>query len=454
MKTKSLWASFSALAFAALFIMAAVPVRAASTDERIKALEDELAQLKSEQAKVKEEAKNATAAAAAIPSFRYRPGRGVTISGADRSWALRAGNQFQSQTFFYPDTDASNSGQGSTMYRHIELDWNYYWQDGLYQVGMTQDYTRAGAFKKDGMRVHLEKFSPYYPQVRIAAVSMEAASPFTRASSSSGLTLERQALYDQNFTTGSSSGHGLVWENVPLGDIGQISDFDLEYQDGSYFDQSKLSPRPQSQAGFIGGIVVEPFSKTKGPLKGFVIGVPINVATIGDHSSDPLAARTTSRGNRQTIYSSDLRGSFVYTGPWMQYTWGPAEVGFTYENYQGERRGMSGSAARASTYLGTVAMFVYGPKGFMSGSRNEGVRLSYTWSRMDGSNNDFGTGQDIHMVQNSIMAAWWTHPNVRYALEWDFYTISEAAASQASDLGILERGGTAQVATVSVLFRF
>ena len=68
------------------FLLAAVPAWAQSVDDKIKALEQELGQLKSQQVELKKEA---TAAAAALPSFSYRPGNGVNIEAADKSWGIR-----------------------------------------------------------------------------------------------------------------------------------------------------------------------------------------------------------------------------------------------------------------------------------------------------------------------------------------------------------------------------
>ena len=71
----------------AAFLLAAVPANAQSVDERIKALEQELIQLKEQQIEMKREA---TEAAAALPTFEYRPGNGLNIEAADKSWSFRA----------------------------------------------------------------------------------------------------------------------------------------------------------------------------------------------------------------------------------------------------------------------------------------------------------------------------------------------------------------------------
>ena len=73
MKNRLLGFASFALTLAA-FLLAAVPANAQSVDERIKALEQELIQLKEQQIEMKREA---TEAAAALPTFEYRPGNGI-----------------------------------------------------------------------------------------------------------------------------------------------------------------------------------------------------------------------------------------------------------------------------------------------------------------------------------------------------------------------------------------
>src|SRR3989338_4519627 len=90
-KLKSLHISLLPLSIL-LFFFATASTSAGEVDERIKALEEvqranaeELARLKGEQMELKKEA---VAAAAALPTFQYRPGSGLRIIAADRSWSL------------------------------------------------------------------------------------------------------------------------------------------------------------------------------------------------------------------------------------------------------------------------------------------------------------------------------------------------------------------------------
>src|ERR687888_383810 len=68
------------------FLLATAPARAQSVDDKIKVLEQELSQLKEQQISMKKEA---VAAEAALPTFSYRPGNGLNIEAADKSWGLR-----------------------------------------------------------------------------------------------------------------------------------------------------------------------------------------------------------------------------------------------------------------------------------------------------------------------------------------------------------------------------
>jgi len=83
---KKHWKLLTALGLLLAGLFVSVPAKAQSVDDKIKALEQELTDLKSQQIELKKES---TAAAAALPTFSYRPGNGVDISAADKSWGLR-----------------------------------------------------------------------------------------------------------------------------------------------------------------------------------------------------------------------------------------------------------------------------------------------------------------------------------------------------------------------------
>src|ERR1041384_7425753 len=88
---------FTAMSFGLVASLAAVwPVQAQSDiEDQIKALEqevqkieplkDQIERLRYQQLEMKKEA---TAAATEMPTFSYRPGRGMTITAADKSWSF------------------------------------------------------------------------------------------------------------------------------------------------------------------------------------------------------------------------------------------------------------------------------------------------------------------------------------------------------------------------------
>ena len=111
---KGFW-GFAALgSMLAALLLAAVPVRAQNVDEKIKALEQELTELKSQQIELKKES---TAAAAALPTFSYRPGNGVDITAADKSWGLRFSMEAHLRTIFEAGQDAIGRTNGEVMLR-------------------------------------------------------------------------------------------------------------------------------------------------------------------------------------------------------------------------------------------------------------------------------------------------------------------------------------------------
>ena len=93
------------LGIATSFLLAAGSARAQSVDDKIKSLEQELTQLKEQQVELKKEA---TAAAAALPTFEYRPGNGLNIEAADKAWGIR----FTLESHFRYEFESGRTQQG------------------------------------------------------------------------------------------------------------------------------------------------------------------------------------------------------------------------------------------------------------------------------------------------------------------------------------------------------
>src|SRR6188768_387398 len=104
------------LGIAASFLLAAGSAFAQSVDDKIKTLEQELSQLKEQQVELK---KGATAAAAALPTFEYRPGNGLNIEAGDKSWGLRATIETHFRYLFEAGRDQQGRTTGELMGRRF-----------------------------------------------------------------------------------------------------------------------------------------------------------------------------------------------------------------------------------------------------------------------------------------------------------------------------------------------
>src|SRR4030095_4252308 len=107
---------FVKLALLSAVLFAAAPARAQSVDDKIRTLEQELMQLKEQQIELKKEA---TAAAAAMPTFSYRPGNGLNIEAADKSWGLRSTLEAHVRMYFMAGKDQYGRTNGELELRRF-----------------------------------------------------------------------------------------------------------------------------------------------------------------------------------------------------------------------------------------------------------------------------------------------------------------------------------------------
>ena len=365
---RKIFGAASAVFLIGLFVTTA-PVGAASTDERIKALEAELQALKTEQQKVQKEQsmmkEDALAAKSKMPSFRYRNGRGLTIRGADRSWQIRLSGKFQTQMSFFPggseslrDDGDSGPSQGSMILRHGESD--VYWRlfGGLYEFGYTWNAV-DGRSKTEVMQIRFNNWSPYYPALKILAVGPGTSSPYTRISSTSGMTMERDPTLDAQYSTVSSKGLGLQWGKVPVGPV-IIDKFSINYLSGNIQYDSKADRDPVNNKGLMAGIIVKPLAKSKNKYtKGLKMGFTwINVSDddIRAGADARLRSRTRGRNNQVTIFNVDSRGRRNFYETWVGWTGGPWELGYTYGRHDApqQRQNTEGGDGRFSDSTANV----------------------------------------------------------------------------------------------------
>ena len=177
---------FWGLGIAAVFLLAAGTARAQSVDDKIKSLEQELTQLKEQQVELKKEA---TAAAAALPSFEYRPGNGLNIEAADKSWGLRFTIETHFRYDFESGRDQIGRTQGELMGRRFRPGVLYCINNCLWEIEATLDLDGFGTgngknstntatssiLQRGAVNFHAENLHPWLPTVQFGREVQNAA---------------------------------------------------------------------------------------------------------------------------------------------------------------------------------------------------------------------------------------------------------------------------------------
>src|SRR6185295_1820721 len=208
---------FTAMSFGLVATIAAVwPVQAQSDiDQQIKALEsevqkieplkDQIEQLRYQQLEMKKEA---TAAAAEMPTFSYRPGRGMTIAAADKSWSFNTTyriniynyNILNGKPNFSDQGTQRNTGTtfGELFPRRNRLYSTFCWQDCFYQFETSLDgetAERAASFRDNEFTVGFNQLNPWLPYFSIGLRRGAGKTHVGRSSDNDG-KMEHSLIFD------------------------------------------------------------------------------------------------------------------------------------------------------------------------------------------------------------------------------------------------------------------
>src|SRR5690242_2687526 len=235
---------FVKLALLSAVLFAAAPAFAQSVDDKIKSLEQELSQLKEQQVELKKEA---TAAAAALPTFEYRPGNGLEVESADKSWGVR----FTIETHFRYEFEHGRTQQGRSvgeiMLRRFRPGFFYCINNCLWEIEATLDMDGFGTgnaknsqgdvgsiLQRGVVHTHLENLNPFLPTMDFGGDISTSMSTSRQGSSAVG-TQQEYDMFSRNngFNTGRA-GFGVVlnWDDRSLAGIGipgRIGRFQLAY---------------------------------------------------------------------------------------------------------------------------------------------------------------------------------------------------------------------------------
>jgi hypothetical protein len=215
-----------------VWLFAGATARAEGLDGRIRTLEDELTKLKEQQVELKKEA---TAAAAALPTFEYRPGNGLNIEAGDKSWGLRASIETHFRYLFEAGRDQQGRTNGELIGRRFRPGMYYCINNCLGEIEAILDLDGFGTgngknstntatnsmLQRGAVNFHAEKLNPWLPTAQFGMDVSTSINSARQGSSSTGTQAEYDLLSRNTFDDGRA-GQGMVlnWDDRPLNFLG------------------------------------------------------------------------------------------------------------------------------------------------------------------------------------------------------------------------------------------
>ena len=215
--------------FALLLTVTIASAQSEDIDKKIKALENEVAKiepLKDQIEKLREQQielkKEATAAAAEMPTFQYRPGRGLTIAAADKSWSFNTTyriNMYMYNTIDGKPNFSSPAGtqrqagttSGEIFPRRNRLYFNFCRDDCFYAFEYSIDgetAPRQASVRDNEFYVHFDQLNPYLPYFSVGLRRGAGRTHIGRSSDNDG-KMEHSIIFD-GFNWGGDGSHGEV----------------------------------------------------------------------------------------------------------------------------------------------------------------------------------------------------------------------------------------------------
>jgi hypothetical protein len=453
-----------------LFSTSAVSSAGESSDElaeRIKQLEEvqrtnaeELDRLKSQHLELKKEA---TAAAEALPTFSYRPGSGILMQSADKSWSIRFHNRIHYWWMFRQgraNADTEREGLGELFARRIRPTFFYCVNNCLYEMEASLDFDSedAVALQRAAAFIHLEQLNVWLPTFYFGIDSPTAWN--RRRSSSTGAQLDYDILTRSLGNTFSQGwNYVLLWEDKPLDSIGipgQIEWFTVSAgsgpgngSDGRFINSNKKS--------YITSLAISPFSKLKNKwlsgleLSGGAWFCQFDPRATENGGCNDTRMRETDGFTKAVIWDAnvpDRRDLHKLYGASLRWRVGPYQILGTYHTFRPDA-----GLRHRNWYIGHE-LFVWSPKGFLTGSAStpNSVQLGTHFERSDGRcrlalcDND-GEFTNNHMTLASAHISYWIQRGLRVGLHWNHYRAKNIPSSVQEDLdirsiGVAGRGGS------------
>ncbi|HEX9271461.1 MAG TPA: hypothetical protein VGA01_04520 [Candidatus Binatia bacterium] len=400
------WKLLTALGFLLAGFFVAAAAEAQNVDDKIKALEQELSSLKSQQIELKKES---TAAAAALPSFNYRPGNGVEITAADQSWGVRFGIEAHLRTLFESGQDAVGRTNGEVMLRRWRPSIFYCIDNCLYEIEMTWDMDGFGTgnaknstntatssiLQRGVTHFHLENLNPFLPTVDIGGDVSTAFSLSRQGSSAVGTQMDYDLL-TRNFgpNTGRAGwGYVFNWDDRSLSRIGipgRIGRYEFAMASVNEGDDNLSSFKDKKS--FVQYISLLPFSELKNKwIQGLMFEMGAWFCNIDQRQTavngcSRLQIQDNGDAGRQTLFDTGAnsigKGLATLLSPGITWEIGPYRLrtmGAFMQAADGDFSGCNTGPActpnlrgkkRAHDWLIGHDLNLWSPKGWLTGSAN------------------------------------------------------------------------------------
>jgi hypothetical protein len=419
---------FVKLALLTAVLFAAAPAFAQSVDDKIKTLEQELSQLKTQQIELKKEA---TAAAAALPTFEYRPGNGLEIEAADKAWGIRFTIETHFRMNFESGRDQVGRSNGELMGRRFRPGIIYCVNNCLWEIEATLDLdgwgtgngknalgTTGGSILQRGAVVfNAQELHAWLPSVQFG---MEAQNAFGASLARQGSgSVGAQAEYDlhtrnNGFNTGRA-GQGIVlnWDDRSLSGIGipgRIGKFQLGMSAIAEGDDGLASFTDRKD--FNTYLSLQPFSQIKNKwIRGLTFEAGAWFCNVDNRANENGCSRYRVQdhgdGGRQTLFDTGADsigdGLHMAWGTGVVYNVGPYTLRAMGAWQNSEDRGGTAGKKRAHSFLIGHDLFIWSPKGFLTGSSSTpgSILLGTHFERVDMSVgcNDVGACTGGHLAQ-------------------------------------------------------
>jgi len=457
---------FYVVSMLAAFLLAAGTVRAQTIDDKIKTLEQELIQLKEQQIEIKKEA---TAAAAAMPEFSYRPANGVTISAADKSWSIRITYQLHMHMQNHLRGEANPGPKGNAIFsynnkfttgdifsRRSQPAFGYFWNDCFYELyfGWDADSNEVIGTQRAEFVTHFEQMHPWAPSLWVSNPGGEVH----RYVSQSSISGARVELPQDLLSDGSAHnlGHraiGIGWRNVGLGQ-------------GDVFLAFEFAGQPFSSAGnnnVLAGAVpsgsiensdntdahtffmkagTRPFLRSKNKWlekTKFGFAWSVNSPSLS-WASTTRRLRITSTDRVGRLDLMDIRniGSGIHHRLEYGFEWGVGPYLFRTANGLSsfEDKARPPTVAQATNHKGVHGqfwsinheLFLWSPKGFLTGSSTtpNSILMGWGFSRADASCgrpgcDNSGEFSRNHITQRELDFWYFIRPGLSVGTWWNWW---------------------------------